>query len=162
MTPSVPPARRPPSSAFNQISANRLAAQAPAAQKPGMTQSAQVYVSAYAREFSLAPAEGGATLPLAQQRVSGGFTMRDGLVTVPADGYYMLLWELDVEEAQGSAQLHLGINGSGVQLTHCMQPGYDAAQQVTWLNEGDKLRLFIKGSGKFKCASTMLTIIRLG
>ena len=152
---------QPPPAAFRQAPANRAARPAPAPPPPAYP--AQVYLSAYAKDFTLLPAQGeGAPLPLEQQRASGGFSLEDGVAAVPAEGYYMLLWELGVDKAQGDAQLHLGLNGGSAQLTHGLQPGYDSAQQVTWLSAGDKVRLFAKGSGAFKCASAMLTIIRLG
>jgi len=136
---------------------------APAAPQLASPHPEKVYIFAYAKDFTLSPAEGeGAALPLEQQRVSGGFSLREGILTVPADGYYMLLWELGVEEAQGSVQLCLGLNGSSAQLTHGLQPGYDSAQQVTWLGAGDKVRLFAKGSGKIVCTRAMLTILQLG
>jgi hypothetical protein len=151
---------RQPSPAPFSRPANRPAAQA----QPPAPQPAQVYISAYARDFSPAPAQAGesAAFPLAQQRASGGFSLREGVATVPSDGYYMLLWELGVDEAQGGAQLHLGINGNSAQLTHGLQPGHDSAQQVTWLSKGDRVRLFLKGGGTVQCGSAMLTIIRLG
>jgi len=118
----------------------------------------QMYLSAYAGRFTL---EDGQTLPLVQQRASGGFALRESAAIIPVDGYYMLLWELGTEEAQEGTQLCLGINKAEAQLS-LPRPGYDAAQQITWLNKDDKVRLFAKGGGTAKFSSAMLTIIRLG
>jgi len=155
--PAPPAMRQPPT----QI----LPAWQPTAQQPPPR---QVYISAYAKDFTLSLSQGNskegedAALPLEQQRVSGGFTLKDGTAAVPADGYYMLLWELGVDEARGEARLHLGINEGSAQLTHGMQPGCDSAQQVTWLSAGDRVKLLAKGKGTFKCSGAMLTIVRLG
>jgi len=123
------------------------------------------WLSAYAKDFRVA-AEGTekAPLPLERQRADG-LALDDGVVTVPEDGYYMVLWELGVAGANGEATLQLGINDAASQLTYALHPGYDSGQQVTWLSKGDKVGLFARAEGgkaEVNCSSAQFTVIRLG
>jgi len=126
----------------------------------------RAYLSAYAADFSVAAESGRQEpLPLGTQRADGGMALEDGAVTIPEDGYYMVLWELGVAGVQGEATLHLGVNGAASQLTCALYPGYDSGQQVTWLGAGDKLGLFMRAesdTAEIHCGSAQFTVIRLG
>jgi len=133
---------------------------------PPPAQPARAWLSAYAKDFTVAAESGGKEpLPLEPQRSDGGLALGPGGVTVPADGYYMLLWELGVAGASGGATLQLGINDAASQLTYALQPGYDSGQQVTWLSKGDKLALYAQADSEkaeINCSSAQFTVIRLG
>jgi len=136
-------------------------AEAPA--RAGLTQH-RAHLSAYARDYALEIQEGPAAIPLEAQRMEGRFAMADSVAVVPDNGYYMVLWEIGVTEACGRAALHLKINEGAVPLVHCIAPGYESGQQVTWLSAGDKLHLGIEAAepARITCGGTQLTIIRLG
>jgi hypothetical protein len=129
----------------------------------------RAWLSAYAKDFTVTVNEGElkAPLPLEPQRAEGGMGISDGRTAAPEDGYYMLLWELGVGGAQGGATLQLGINDAASQLTYALHPGYDNGQQVTWLNKGDRVGLFLQaedkdGKAEAQCTSAQLTVIGLG
>ena len=127
----------------------------------------RAYLSAYAKDFTIAVDEGEhkAPLPLEEQRAEGGMGVSDGRTAVPEDGYYMLLWELGVGSADGEATLQLGVNGAASQLTYPLRQGYDNGQQVTWLNKGDRAGLLIQAGeeqAEVRCGSAQFTVIRLG
>ena len=133
---------------------------------PPPAQFKRSYLSAYARDFHL-NADGGKKhpLPLELQRGEGGMGIAGGVVTVPEDGYYLAMWELGVAGAQGGPTLQLGINDAVSQLTYALHPGYDSGQQVTWLNKGDKVGLFLQAGedrAEADCGSAQFTVIRLG
>jgi len=147
------------------------AAPVPAAPAPPpqiAVQPKRAWLSAYAKDFTLAMDEGECrrALPLEPQRAEGGMGISDGRTTAPEDGYYMLLWELGVGGADGGATLQLGINDAASQLTYALHPGYDNGQQVTWLSRGDRVGLFLQaGEGEkaeVRCTSAQFTVIRLG
>jgi len=145
---------------------------APVQQAPPVKASApgRCYLAAYAKDFKLAPAPQGAAIPLESTRAEGGLTLRRGAVGIPADGYYMLLWEVGIARALGAPGLRLGINQAGTLLNGALEPGYDSGQQVTWLSEGDQLSLQILGSPEEKDnvkpevhgSSAQLTVLRMG
>ena len=123
------------------------------------------YLSAYARDFSLKPEPQGATVPLEQQRVEGGYSFRRGVIILPEDGYYMLMWELGATHAQGKINLRLGVNQSGTMLNEAIVPGYDSGQQVTWLNKGDQISLQLLSEAEkpeFHANQALLTVLRMG
>ena len=141
----------------------------PAPPPPPPAQPKRAWLSAYAKDFTVAIDEGGqkAPLPVEAQRAEGGMVIADGITTAPEDGYYMLLWELGVGGAQGEATLQLGINEAASQLTYALHPGYDSGQQVTWLSAGDRVGLFIQSEdaearAEAQCTSAQFTVIRLG
>lgn len=138
----------------------------PAQQAAPRDPSGRMYCAAYAKDMPL-EAEAGekAVLPLEPQRSAGGFAFSGGVAAVPQDCYYMILWELGVAEAEGSATLQLGINDAESQLTYALHEGYDSGQQITWLNAGDKLSLRIRAAEeavKLRCSTAQFTIIRMG
>ena len=123
------------------------------------------FLSAFAANFKCLPSENGTVIPLEQQQGAGGCTLEHGVVTVPDDGFYMLLWELGVVYAQGGANLQLGINKEGAVLSEAIMPSYDSGQQVTWLCQGDQISLQLAGAGEQpeihgNCAR--LTVLRMG
>jgi len=142
---------------------------APPAPPPVAAQMRRAYLSAFAKDFVVAidVGETKRALPLEAQRSEGGMAIADGRTTAPEDGYYMLLWELGVGEAQGGATLQLGVNECASQLTYALHPGYDNGQQVTWLSKGDKVGLLLqteceKSKAEVRCTSAQFTVIRLG
>lgn len=123
------------------------------------------YLSAYIKDFKLAPAPQGAVVPLEQQRGEGGCVLAHGVMISPEDGFYMLLWEFGVAHAQGRADLRLGINQMGTTLSPGLKTGYDSGQQVTWLNKGDKLSLQLVGEDgqpELHGSAAQLTVLRMG
>ena len=173
----VPPARtqtqaRPPAAPARSATAASLSQPkpaAPAAAPPHVpAQPKRAWLSAYAKDFTVTVDQGEhmRALPLEPQRAEGGMGVSDGRTAAPEDGYYMLLWELGVDGAQGEATLQLGINEAASQLTYALHPGYDNGQQVTWLGRGDKVGLLLRaGDGEkaeVRCTSAQFTVIRLG
>ena len=163
----APPARRSSAAALSQQQPARPAAAPPVPPPPAQLNRA--YLSAYAKDFTMAVDEGEhkAPLPLEAQRAEGGMAVADGRTTAPEDGYYMLLWELGVGSADGEATLQLGVNEAASQLTYALHPGYDNGQQVTWLSKGDKVGLFLQtedenSRAEVRCTSGQFTVIRLG
>jgi len=174
-----PPVRQPPpppvSPPILQPQPQPQPAPAPAPPPPPQSapppQPAQLergYLSAYAKDFHAA-VEGGKMepLPLEEQRAGGGMRLDGGVVAAPEDGYYMVLWELGVADAQGEATLQMGVNDAASQLTYALHPGYDSGQQVTWLSRGDRAGLFLKTEddgekAEVQCTSAQFTVIRLG
>ena len=155
--PAAPPAATAPT-------ATSLAAQAARAQAP-----ARAYLSAYVKDFHVAPTAKGAAIPLEPQRAEGGFAVRRGAAVVPADGYYMILWEVGITQAGSGANLYFGINQSVSQISYTLQPGYDSGQQVTWLSENDRLSLQLRLEGEpegdvpeVQGSSAQLTVLRMG
>jgi len=139
----------------------------PAPPPPPPAQPKRAWLSAYAKDFTVTAESGKrAALPLETQRADGGMALGSGGVTVPEDGYYMVLWELGVSGANGGeAALQLGINEAASQLTYALHPGYDSGQQVTWLSKGDTLGLFAHTAdekAEVNCGSAQFTVIRLG
>jgi len=122
------------------------------------------HFNAYAEYFILTPCSSGSVIPLQQHQSQGGYTCRGGAITIPSDGYYMLLWELGIEHAKPTVYLQLGINNSGSLLASELSPGHDSGQQTTWLNRGDMLSLQVLGDehGELHGSNAQLTIIRLG
>ena len=162
--PAAQPAPNPPPQPTMQPSA-RTTVQPPSAPVPPV-QTGRAHLSAYAKDFHVAAEEGKKQpLPLEAQRSEGGMGIDGGITTLPEDGYHMVLWEMGVAGAQGEATLQLGINDAASQLTYALHPGYDSGQQVTWLNKGDKLGLFVQagdGKAEIDCGSAQFTVIRLG
>ncbi|MCL2531246.1 MAG: hypothetical protein FWE40_03705 [Oscillospiraceae bacterium] len=142
---------------------NTRAAPAPRlpAAPPSTTRS---YFSAHAEHYHLTPCSGGAVIPLQPHHSQGRYACQGGVITIPDDGYYMLLWELTVDRVKPTAQLRLGINNSGSMLVSELTPGHDSGQQVTWLNRGSKVSLQVLKSeqGELQGKHAQLTIIRLG
>ena len=144
------------------------AAPVPAPAPPIAAQPERAWLSAYAKDFTVAIGEGECrrALPLEPQRAEGGMGVHDGRTSAPEDGYYMLLWELGVGGADGGATLQLGINDAASQLTYALHPGYDNGQQVTWLSRGDRIGLFLQAEddekAQVQCTSAQFTVIRLG
>jgi len=129
---------------------------------PAFTRS---FLSAFAADFKCSLSEKGTVIPLEQQHGEGGYALKCGVATVPEDGFYMLLWELGVNSAQGTADLRLGINDAGTLLSEALAPGYDSGQQVTWLCKGDQLSLQLVGEGdqpELHGNSARLTVLRMG
>jgi len=122
------------------------------------------YLCAFAGEFKLQPAKNGAAVPLVRQQGEGGYGFKRGVITIPADGFYMLLWELGVEQASCHADLRLGINQTGTVLSEALAPGYDSGQQITWLCRGDQISLQFVGDGGHEVHTTQaqLTVLRMG
>jgi hypothetical protein len=125
----------------------------------------RAHLCAYASDYVL---EHGAAVPLEEQRADGRLAMLEGVAHLPEDGYYMILWEIGVAQAEGPAALHLKINDAAVPLVHRLAPGYESGQQVTWLSAGDKLCLCAEAPAaagepaRVTCGNTELTIVRLG
>jgi len=152
-----------------QPAAPATQAAVPPAPPPALSQLKRAYLSAYAKDFTVAIDEGETkrALPLEAQRTEGGFGLAESRTAAPEDGYYMLMWELGVGDARGGATLQLGINDCASQLTYALHPGYDAGQQVTWLSQGDKVGLFLQNEceqskAEVQCTSAQFTVIRLG
>jgi hypothetical protein len=138
----------------------------------------RTHFAAYTREYILRlPAEPGATasLPLQQQRTSGGFHTADTNIDenpgewaaiIPAEGYYICLWEAGIVSAEGVAALELGVNGGGSILAERLEPGYYSGQQHTWFNQGDRVTLRLRQGGGMEATieggAAQLTLIRLG
>ena len=123
------------------------------------------YLSAYAKDFTVTPSVQGTALPLEMQRTEGSYELRQGIVSIPADGYYMLLWETGITAAEGCAGLRIGINDAGMPINTGLRPGYDSGQQVTWLAEGDKLSIQVTGEAglpEVQGSSAQLTVLRMG
>jgi len=122
------------------------------------------HFAAYADKFVLATCGNGTVIPLRRHNSQGRYTCRHGVVTVPDDGYYMLLWELSIDRVKPIVQLQLGINDKGSMLCDALKPGHDSGQQVTWLRRGDKVSLQVSGNeqGELHGKHAQLTIIRLG
>ena len=181
----VPPARLPAqtqAAPVRRASAAAMAQQQPATEPvpapappapppppPVPLQPTRAWLSAYAKDFTVAidVGEHKAPLPLEPQRAEGGMAVTEGRTAAPEDGYYMLLWELGVGSAQGGATLQLGVNECASQLTYALHPGYDNGQQVTWLSKDDKVGLFLqneceKNKAEVQCTSAQFTVIRLG
>lgn len=140
--------------------------QAAAPQKPKAPTFSRAYLSAYGNEFGVTPGDGWLALPLESQRMEGGFACQAGTAVIPADGYYMLLWEISITAAQAPAALRIGVNGSGTELAAPLCPGYDSGQQVTWFNQGDNVSLQASCGGEntpdIAGNSAQLTLLRLG
>jgi|GEM_PF-1378152 len=141
---------------------------APKKEPPPRTKAATLargHLAAYAAQLECKPTAEGAIIPLEKQRAEGGFTLKRGEAVVPGDGFYMLLWELGVTKANGTANLRLGINDDGTVLSEALRHGFDSGQQVTWLSKGDKLSLQIVGEGEqpdIEVNSARLTVLRMG
>jgi hypothetical protein len=161
LQPRPNPARNAPQPAARP--AQTPAAPAVAPPTPEVTYT-RAHLSAYAKEFRAEAKEGRALLPLELQRAEGKFTTSGNIAKVPEDGYYILLWECSVAESEGGAALQLGINGNDVTLSHQLNPGYESGQQITWLNAGDQIGLWLTGPEQAAAsfASAALTTIRLG
>jgi len=135
-----------------------------AAPPPAPSTTLRSHLRAYADHFTLMPCSGGAIIPLQRHHSQGRYGCHGGVVTIPDDGYYMLLWELDINHVKSAMQLQLGINDTGSMLCDELKPGYDSGQQVTWLSRSDKLSLQVLGNehGELHGKHAQLTIIRLG
>jgi len=167
-TPATPP-RQATAAALSQQQPIPAAQETPAPPPPAPSQLKRAYLSAYAKDFTVAidEKETKRPLPLEAQRTEGGFGLAEGRTAAPEDGYYMLMWELGVGDARGGATLQLGINDCASQLTYALHPGYDSGQQVTWLSQGDKIGLFLQAEceqskAEVQCTSAQFTVIRLG
>jgi len=137
----------------------------PASQSVKASAFGRCYLSGYVKDFKMAPTPQGTPIPLEPQRAEGGFALKHGVLSIPADGYYMLLWEIGITRAQEGHSLRLGINQAGTALNHALKPGYDSGQQVTWLGEGDQLSLQIIGAAEqeeIHGSSAQLTALRMG
>ncbi|MDR2753217.1 MAG: hypothetical protein LBB50_02790 [Oscillospiraceae bacterium] len=126
----------------------------------------RAWLAAWAQDFSLLLAKetDEAALPLTAQHAAG-ITRNGSAFTIPSEGFYMLLWELGVDDVAGEATLQLGLDQQEITLSHALRPGYDAGQQVTWLSAGVSLRLFARAAQpatKIDANRAQLNIIRLG
>jgi len=167
----------PPQRSAQQRPAQRTAAPAarqtamPAENQPAAAPAGRAscprraHLCAYASDYVL---ENSAVVPLEERRAEGKLAIQEGAAYLPEEGYYMILWEMGVTQAEGQAALHLQINDGAVPLVYQLAPGYESGQQITWLNAGDKLRLCTDAPtaaeepARITCGSTQLTIIRLG
>ncbi|MDR3313953.1 MAG: hypothetical protein LBS96_05800 [Oscillospiraceae bacterium] len=143
------------------------------AEPPAAPAHVRTHFAAYAQGYVLElPAEKDAVipLPLRRQRAEGGFRSAggetDGGAVIPAEGYYILLWETGVEQADGAATLELRINNSGAALAERLAPGYYSGQQHSWFNKDDRVALALRNAEPASAAVTgataQLTLIRLG
>jgi len=134
------------------------------APRPPTATTSRSHFAAYANEFTLTTCGAGTVIPLRKHNSQGRYACQHGMVTIPDDGYYMLLWELTVHHVKSTVHLHLGINDKSSVLASNLKPGCDSGQQVTWLRRGDKLSLQAPGNehGELHATNTQLTIIRLG
>jgi hypothetical protein len=153
---------------------------APGGAESPAAQAARAHFAAFAQSYALTlPAEKGAAipLPLRQQRAEGGFYAdssepKSGGAVIPADGYYILLWETGVTRTEGAAALELGGNDGGSVLAERLEAGYYSGQQHSWFNQHDRVTLRLRSAAAeddaeptgatVAGATAQLTVIRLG
>ncbi len=155
---------------------------APARSESAPNAALRTHFAAYAQEYTLRlPAEKDAaiSLPLRQQRIAGGFHAGGNraaetaashcAAVIPAEGYYICLWETGVTRVEGAAALELGVNESGSILAERLEPVYYSGQQYTWFHKGDCVTLRLRthadqpGTGALvEGSAAQLTLIRLG
>jgi len=126
--------------------------------------SVRSYQSAFAKIFKVRASAKGTVIPLEKQHSEGSYAFRRGTATIPADGFYMLLWEVGLTRVPGKVDLRLGLNESGSMLSEAIGPGYDSGQQVSWLSRGDKINLQLVGDGEHEIQgnTAQLTVLRMG